>query len=201
MGVGSFVKVQSTPGGGIRLREQSPRSLGTRNSATSCAEKSAGTWESHLHSSYKRRMQPTIRRRLVATSSPIPYTDDPERNPCVLDDKRGNMNETSVQGVADKVLEDLVAERFKDIEAAVKPEGRSALTAKNIRKVWKRARKAGGDYQGAGEPVIGDVTGGELFDYPLDFDRTKAHPHVVVTSGQVAGMILRPGAPTGEWNK
>jgi hypothetical protein len=111
------------------------------------------------------------------------------------------MNQESGQGVAGKVLQDLVAERFEDVEAAVKPEGRSTLNAQNIAEVWGRARQASGDYQGAGEPIVSSVDGGELFDYPLDFERSKAHLQVVVAGGQVAGMLLRPGSPTGEWNK
>ncbi len=111
------------------------------------------------------------------------------------------MSTKSGQEVADKVLQDLAAERFEDVEAAVIPDARSTLNAQNIGEVWGRARAASGDYQGAGEPIISKVNGGELFDYPLDFQQSKEHLQVVVVARQVAGMVLLPGSPTGVWNK
>lgn len=103
--------------------------------------------------------------------------------------------------LADKVVGDLFADRFDDVEAVVKPEGRKALSAKKIGKVWSRLNKAGGAHQATGEPLEGNVPGAHLYDYPLTFERIEAHLQIVVADGEVAGLLVRPGAPTGEWNK
>jgi hypothetical protein len=42
-------------------------------------------------------------------------------------------------------------------------------------------------------------SGGELFDHPLEYQQRRYHLQVVTRDGEVTGMLVRPGDPTGTW--
>ncbi len=46
---------------------------------------------------------------------------------------------------------------------------------------------------------VGD--GAELYDYPLQYEKRRAHLQVVIRAGQVAGLFERLGEPSGRWKR
>jgi len=76
-----------------------------------------------------------------------------------------------------------------------------AVSAEKIDDVVERAAEWLGTLRAQGRPVVAQTRGADLFDYPLAYERRAAHFQIVIRDGQVAGMLLRPGHPTGRWRR
>jgi hypothetical protein len=106
------------------------------------------------------------------------------------------------QVVADAVVLDITAERNDEVVAVMAPEAKATLTASRLKSVWAAAVGANGAYGSHGSPVHASTSGYELFDYPLTFERGKAHLQIAVNKqGLVTGLYPRPGDPTGTFGK
>ena len=104
--------------------------------------------------------------------------------------------------VADRVANDIVAGRFEQVEAAVASSAKSVLSADTIRRVWDVALDVLGAYVRKGSPLVARAMRNDLFDYPLTFKGGTGHLQVAVNArGEVTGIVVRPGPPTGEFGK
>ena len=64
------------------------------------------------------------------------------------------------------------------------------------------AEQGNGVLVGHGDPVHSGLRdGGDLFDYPLYYERRRAHLQVAVRQDMIAGLLLRPGRPSGRWKR
>jgi hypothetical protein len=78
---------------------------------------------------------------------------------------------------------------------------RTQVPPQKLRDVWQRTA-ANGSLVRTGEPVRSELPdGAELYDYPLQYEKRRAHLQVVIRAGQVAGLFERLGEPSGRWKR
>ena len=111
------------------------------------------------------------------------------------------MSEVSRE-LADRVLELFRAEDEAGLSALFDPKMKQEVQPDKLRDLWHRARTAAGPVTESGQPVTAELPGGaEMFDYPLRGERRRQHLQVVIRDGMVAGLLVRPGSPTGRWGR
>jgi hypothetical protein len=71
---------------------------------------------------------------------------------------------------------------------------RSNVSSEQMRQVWNEATARWGDLVTTDEAVV-------VQDMPLKFTGGEAHLQVAYRAGRVAGLILKPGPPTGRFGE
>ena len=78
---------------------------------------------------------------------------------------------------------------------------RASVPPEKLKSVWRRTDLSG-RLVATGDPLARERRdGGELFDYPLKYERRLHHLQVVIRNGRVSGLLVRPGEPTGRWRR
>ena len=106
------------------------------------------------------------------------------------------------RALADRVVELFKAQDEPGLSALFGPSMRQTVPPDKVIDVWQRAEAASGSVVESGDPVTAQLPGGaELFDYPLQYQRRRQHLQVVIRDEMVAGLLVRPGNPTGRWRR
>jgi hypothetical protein len=93
-----------------------------------------------------------------------------------------------------EVVEALTSGRIDDVREGFSGSFKKKGSAKDLAKVWSEAVKQFGAFVGADEAVV-------LYDIPLRFERGGGHLQVAYRSGEIVGMVLRPGPPTSKFGE
>ena len=48
---------------------------------------------------------------------------------------------------------------------------------------------------------MGSSRGAEIYDFPLTYERGDGHLQLAVMENKIAGLLVRPGRPTGTWGR
>ena len=103
--------------------------------------------------------------------------------------------------LADRVLELFKARDEPGLSALFDEPMKEAVPPSKVSEVWHRVDVAGGFLVSSGAPLTAGVAGGELFDYPLRYQKGLYHLQIVVRQNNVSGLLIRPGKPTGQWRR
>ena len=90
----------------------------------------------------------------------------------------------------DAGLRDLFDERMK-----------VAVSLENLADTRQRAHDTQGSLVSIGEPLTGCSRGANIYDFPLTYERGGGHLQIAVMENKIAGLLVRPGRPTGTWGR
>jgi len=76
-----------------------------------------------------------------------------------------------------------------------------AVSLENLADTRQRAHDAQGSLVSIGEPLTGSSRGAEIYDFPLTYERGGGHLQIAVMENKIAGLLVRPGRPTGTWGR
>ena len=94
----------------------------------------------------------------------------------------------------EEVVRALVANDIGAIQAAATPGFRERISAGEMARVLAEARASHGGLQSAGEPLV-------VYDLPLEFERGTAHLQIAYEGTAIAGLVIKPGRPTGRFGE
>ncbi|HVA43456.1 MAG TPA: hypothetical protein VNF50_08240 [Acidimicrobiales bacterium] len=106
------------------------------------------------------------------------------------------------EALAEEALALFVAGENGELAAMFDGKMGDAVSVEKVAAVQARAEQSNGRYvtHGAATVVLGKRAT-VVYDFPLYYERRRAHLQVAVRDDQVAGLLLRPGWPTGRWNR
>ena len=103
---------------------------------------------------------------------------------------------------ARSVLDDLVRGDYLTLETSFDPTMKAAVGQDQLKSAWQQLSSQLGAYRSAGTPFVVPVSGAVLYEFPLQFANGPGHLQVAVdANGQVAGLYLKPGNPTGAFGR
>lgn len=88
----------------------------------------------------------------------------------------------------------LRAGRFDEISAAADDAFRQDLPPEELERTWTAATETLGQLTGTGTAVV-------VHDLPLNFQNGDGHLQIAYRDGRIAGLVLRPGSPTGKFGE
>ncbi|MBV8927903.1 MAG: hypothetical protein JO152_02095 [Mycobacteriaceae bacterium] len=94
-----------------------------------------------------------------------------------------------------EVVNALMTGRYDEISDAADAHFRRSIPTSEIKRVWEATTARFG-----GQPVgiKADVV---LHDLGLSFANGEAHVQIAYRDGKIAGLVLRPGPPTGRFGE
>jgi hypothetical protein len=107
----------------------------------------------------------------------------------------------SPREVADSAVEMFLASRIDELVELFDDQMRAAVPAEKVRAVRNRISTSSGPLAAVGEPVVIPQRGATVLDFPVQFARRRGHIQVAVREERVAGLLTRPGLPTGRWKR
>ena len=76
-----------------------------------------------------------------------------------------------------------------------------AVSLEKLADTRQRAQDARGSLVSVGEPLTGSSREAEIYDFPLTYERGDAHLQIAIMADKIAGLLVRPGHPTGTWGR
>lgn len=94
----------------------------------------------------------------------------------------------------DDVVNALMTGRYDEIHDAGDAGFRRAVPTADIQQVWQAMTTAMGQPAGVDEGVV-------VHDVGLTCPNGQAHVQIAYRDGKIAGLVVKPGAPTGRFGQ
>lgn len=76
------------------------------------------------------------------------------------------------------------------------------MSLENLAGTRQRAHDTQGSLVSIGEPLTGSSRGvRRSMTFPLTYERGDGHLQIAVMENKIAGLLVRPGRPTGAWGR
>lgn len=104
--------------------------------------------------------------------------------------------------LADRALEFFKAADEPGLSALFDGQMKRDVPPEKVRDLLRRVAAGSGELVRVGQPVMRALPGvAQLYDWPLQYQRRRHHLQVVIRSGQIVGLLVRPGNSRGRWKR